>query len=374
MRIRVNKTNKGITLIALVITIIVLLILAGVTIATLMGDNGILTKANEAREQTEESQEEELRRLTALEAVTNTEGTTHTDNSTGKEKTVTVPAGFAVSQVEGENTIDDGLVVIDKSGNEFVWIPVDDYSEYERRKSYYNGNIDSDDSFLKFGESNENGINDKLEETTTTKVEAQEMFTSVRKNKGFYIARYESGKDRNGNVVVKKGTEVYNYIQWSANGEIQETNEITGGAVELARNFDTMNDYTNVTSTLIYGVQWDAVMKWMENIENPNTAGTLKNYIQDSTGMGWYSNNSGNTVHKTGIDIDNNKSNCVKNIYDLAGNVAEWTMESYNTDGRVRRGGNSYDTGFRTPASNRHGIDPSNQRNRLWFPHYTIFV
>lgn len=45
--------NNGITLIALVITIIILLILAGVTIATLTGENGILTRATEAREQTE---------------------------------------------------------------------------------------------------------------------------------------------------------------------------------------------------------------------------------------------------------------------------------------------------------------------------------
>ena len=47
------KSEKGITLVALVITIIVLLILAGVTIATLTGNNGILTKANEAKESTE---------------------------------------------------------------------------------------------------------------------------------------------------------------------------------------------------------------------------------------------------------------------------------------------------------------------------------
>ena len=54
------KTNKGITLIALVITIIVLLILAGVTIATLTGDNGILTKAQEASIQTRGAQVEEV--------------------------------------------------------------------------------------------------------------------------------------------------------------------------------------------------------------------------------------------------------------------------------------------------------------------------
>ena len=50
---KLNKSSKGITLIALVITIIVLLILAGVTIDTLMGDNGILTKANDAKRETE---------------------------------------------------------------------------------------------------------------------------------------------------------------------------------------------------------------------------------------------------------------------------------------------------------------------------------
>lgn len=54
-----KKNSKGITLIALVITIIVLLILAGVTIATLTGENGILTKASEASRETKEAEENE---------------------------------------------------------------------------------------------------------------------------------------------------------------------------------------------------------------------------------------------------------------------------------------------------------------------------
>lgn len=57
------KNYKGITLIALVITIIVLLILAGVTIATLTGDNGLLQKATTAKEQTKSSEAEELIKL-----------------------------------------------------------------------------------------------------------------------------------------------------------------------------------------------------------------------------------------------------------------------------------------------------------------------
>ena len=55
-----KKENRGITLIALVITIIVLLILAGVSIATLTGQNGILTQANNAKTQTTQSKAEEL--------------------------------------------------------------------------------------------------------------------------------------------------------------------------------------------------------------------------------------------------------------------------------------------------------------------------
>ena len=71
-----SRLSKGITLIALVITIIVLLILAGVSIATLTGDNGILTKAQTAKEKTEIASEEEQRKLAMLEASMNTQNTT----------------------------------------------------------------------------------------------------------------------------------------------------------------------------------------------------------------------------------------------------------------------------------------------------------
>lgn len=63
MSLKVAKEKKGITLIALVITIIILLILAGVTIATLTGDNGILKRAQDAKEKTEEAKIEEEKQL-----------------------------------------------------------------------------------------------------------------------------------------------------------------------------------------------------------------------------------------------------------------------------------------------------------------------
>ena len=87
MRIRVNKTNNGITLIALVITIIVLLILAGVSIATLSGPNGILRKTNEAETQTEISSEKEKVELSAMGARAKNNGGEITEKNLEEELT-----------------------------------------------------------------------------------------------------------------------------------------------------------------------------------------------------------------------------------------------------------------------------------------------
>ena len=313
--------EKGITLIALVITIIVLLILAGVTIATLTGENGILTRASDASEETKKANVEEQVKL-AVTASIGEDGKINLDDlntELGKiegEKTgipvsslpaditidgyevhidgngvvsvgdnagggnietgetvvdgVTIPEGFY--HVTG-TTVDTGLVISDveeddldntKQGNQFVWVPVSKENfdtEFIRRAGYQNGSEETLTSDYGEADSSGNNTNSKVTETASTKVEAQAMYASVKEHGGFYIGRYEAGKDSNGNVVVKKGANVYNNIPWSANGEMQETQGTTGGAVELSRNFYKANEYTSVTSTLICGVQWDAVMK-----------------------------------------------------------------------------------------------------------------
>ena len=92
------KSDRAITLIALVITIIVLLILAGVSIATLAGDNGILTRANDSKVESRGATVEELKNLWKMEK--------ETDRRTGT-KTAKTLEEFVNSLVEQENLTED---------------------------------------------------------------------------------------------------------------------------------------------------------------------------------------------------------------------------------------------------------------------------
>ena len=268
-----------------------------------------------------------------------------------------------MSQVEGENSIEDGLVIIDKNGNEFVWVPVSKGNfdtQFVRRAGYYNGSLQS---MTNYGEADSSGNNTEYTESATTQEEAKEMYQSVYDNGGFYIGRYEAGKDSSGNVVIQKGVDVYNNVPWSKNKTMNEETETTNtqeGAIELARNFDTANGYTGVTSTLCYGVQWDATLTWID----PDYTG----FAKDSIGKGNY-NEDANTnswkgrVASTGASEDYK----VNNIYDLAGNVYEWTMESYYTYFRVYRGGLYNFSGSSYPASYRSICYPSGSFSYVGF-------
>ena len=162
------------------------------------------------------------------------------------------------------------------------------------------------------------------------------MKDSVLNYNGFFVGRYEAGIEGepraegdkiDDEVVVKQGKNVYNYIGWSNSNDMTVE---TGGAVELSKNFDDKIGYTSVTSTLMYGVQWDAIMAWIDPAYKTGNS-TGNSFVRDSTGKGYYEQ-SAPTVTGSSSDY------AVKNIYDLAGNCDEWTMESYYTDLRILRG------------------------------------
>lgn len=264
--------------------------------------------------------------------------------------TANIPQGFQVSRKNGENTIDEGLVVKDSKGNEFVWVPVNDINDFKRVEGYLNSTLQS---LTNYTEPFLNGYSEE-------KSDYDAMKKSIESNHGFYIGRYEAGKENN-KVVIKKDAIVYNGLPWG--NSMTDINGNTG-AVKIAKEFASNNQYNGVTSTLCYSIQWDTALKFIDS--------GYTGFAKDSSKQGWYKDNfnskeGGNTTinpdHKTGIDLiyaenPNRIANRQKNIYDMAGNVFEWVIEAHGTDQRVRRGGTYSDDGVSSPASNRSSDTP----------------
>ena len=288
-----------------------------------------------------------------------------------KVEGVTIPKGFyyvggtkATGIVISDNQSDENKGTSHDSaakmeGNQFVWIPVENESLFRSYDGYYDGNL-HDGIVDNCSETSENGY-------TNEEKEFNEMKASVIANKGFYVGRYESGTtnpSRNENsgitdkVLIQQGKNVYNYVGWN-NSETNAMNDETEGAVELAKGFTRANGYTSVTSTLIYGVQWDSIMNFIDPkyaTENCDA----NSFVRDSSGKGWYDQDEPTVT-------GSNEIYSVKNIYDLGGNVAEWTMEvSYNIY-RVIRGGHFGNSGLPNPASSRGGNYPSDNNVYIGF-------
>ena len=170
---------------------------------------------------------------------------------------------------------------------------------------------------------------------TQLETEFNNMITSVEKYGGFYIGRYETGNlSQEKVVVIKNNTDIGNQTWYTMYKKAK------GIAVN-----------SNVTSSMIWGSQWDATLKWMYNSGNAEK----KKYTYDSTGKGNYYDTNGNKTIATGSI----ETYAVNNIYDMAGNVWDWTIEANSTPVRVNRGGYYYDYGGSYPASNRYNNYPT---------------
>ena len=414
----VKQYQTGITLIALVITIVVLLILAGVSINALFSDNGIIERAKNAQNKVDEAEKKDLEEINKLnnwleenggisnsptvksytEASKNEDGTLkenakYTDSESAE---VTIPKGFKVSEVagtgstDGEQTVSKGLVIRDKDGNEFVWVPVNYTATGKDENS--NGLDDGFEATFKRSTTSSSYTEPYANGYSGEDTDYMNMMKSVQANKGFYIGRYEAGTTSprtdatttTSAVVVKRDAYPYIYVGWGnamndITTDVTDGSQLRGkGAVYLSKNMYTAGEI-GATSTLCYGVQWDAAMKFVEDSTHSTTNSTTwGNYA----GNAWTINRTtasytDRTNVKTGswTKITSNKSKTnsedillttgasdsfkAKNIFDLAGNVWEWSMEAGISTSRVYRGGSYNDVGFYNPASLRGNRIPT---------------
>ena len=181
---------------------------------------------------------------------------------------------------------------------------------------------------------------------TQLQEEFNEMIASVEIYGGFYIGRYETGNlvsNTSTEPVIIKGNENISNVGWYYMYE---------NSKKIAAN-------NNVKTTMIWGSMWDRTLIWL--VETGDK--TYREIDLNSTTWGNYSNSSENAEEGSGQKRPTGYSEYWKanNIYDLAGNVRDWSLEVYDMRNHSIRGG-SYDdsgyTGSASPASVRHTYGP----------------
>ena len=209
------KKNKGITLVALVVTIVVLLILAGVSINLVLGDNGIIAKAKEAQRKSAEASQNDLISMNELaqqleEQINGSAGGSGTGTKVPAEATAETAPYFPDNTfTKKEGTIDKGLVIQDASGNEYVWVVVPrttavyattglgkttftdaDYTNIETDLKNYTSTYVTKEGYSDTHEGDTANVG-WLTSDEYTELKNR-MLKSVYENGGFYVGRYEA--------------------------------------------------------------------------------------------------------------------------------------------------------------------------------------
>ena len=253
----------------------------------------------------------------------------------------TAEAKWAYDNTNNKVTdVDKGLVIMDKKGNQFVWVPVRDIKDMvmcanNNNKAGHTCNIVFDGTNItgeKFKQNTtpytytkDSGLREPdavtswdntdtkytVDNRATQLTKYKEMAISVAKNGGFYVGRYESSL-------------------------INRTTRVVAGAASMSAKADSANMWyglyakqnsyatengvsSSVVSSMIWGSQYDAIMNW----------------IGDSDTLKIGSNRNSDSSRRTG----SKPTDKINNIFDLYGLRLEWTMEAYSTSSRVYRGG-----------------------------------
>ena len=353
----IMKKQKGITLVALIITIVVLMILAAVSINSITNE-GIISKAEGVKDKYEQEQMKEQGMLeyyeellsgpiTVKDAQAKGEPLSTTKNTNVYDEygnKIVLPAGFKITT--DADTVEEGIVIEDctekaTKGSQFVWIPIGKVNSSKGTKTItlgrysnftatngvytpvqpnannpYTSNVEIKRDSYNYTEY-QSGSTSAIARNINDFYESVMGTESKDGNGGYYIGRYEAGKSGNTDVtlVCKANQDPY-------------VGKILSASSRLCQNMYE-DGYSNgiFSSDLTNSYAWDTAIVFIQTFGKESNSAT-------------YASESGDSIDTrdpklTGVNILKSTSTVDKqlNIYDMAGNCREWLTETCSRTG-----------------------------------------
>ena len=371
------------------------------------------TKKEEIIEEnkTTTSTEEKTNDINVENATEETVNTVEFEDDTTDDTSTTDSTELTLEEQQAKNIFD-----LQKERNQYVWVPIDDISKLygvdnngklwgklynfsssgrsnrnwtetngimsiTNATNYREPDVISNNQYYdidSYSYMHNNGLGQTRYEMLAQELEQKylEIMESIKKYGGFYIGRYETGGLSSTAVINKMNTDIGSQNWYTM----------------YKKCLTLKGNNNNITTMMITGSLWDETLDWIVSSGATNSEGTTLTYQlvgSNSTTFGNYYNATFNYIAKdaemptatetkaistsTRIPAGSAEYTKTNNIYDMAGNVWEWTTEAYSTDFRVYRGGNYINYGNNSPMASRSNYNPYDYYSGLRLSSSTLY-
>ena len=291
------------------------------------------------------------------------ENDTPIDDSSTPANLVMVPAGFKIAQ-DSATAVEDGIVIEDSDGNQFVWIPVSVLDEKGKKTPIHTSEGDIIIDYTRTAYSTnvatgeiDNGTNsERINHSNSssyyyTEAMPSEELQSVNDNGGYYIGRFEAGDKESteaqtmrssatdATITIKSGQAPYNYITQA-------------DAKAKAEGMDDVQEYATATTKLVSSYAWDTAIRFMQ-ITNSDYGDNSPegNYLTTSFYYDDIEENANIKYEYDAVMVPTGQTAAISNIYDFGGNLTEYTTESERSQAVYRGGSFMDDNNFYSAGS-----------------------